>query len=197
MVANILKSTLIFMFLLTLLIVSILLCRHCIINLRNRTARTGVVIITVAQIIVTLLLVVLLGDYVYPFERTLKPIPHGVLVLPEDQVLQYPGQKFWHGAYEAFGFYAESFYFDPDGDNPKYGISWPPMDFEHYSYIITYGQKIDKLTYNVWDTIDIPVRTGAKVGHMILQDEFDPKMIYIYRIPKLRIENDINNTCDG
>ena len=68
------------------------------------------------------------------------------------------------------------------------------MDFKHYSYVITYGQKIDKLTYNVWDTIDFPIRTGAKVGHMTLDEEFSPRMVYIYRIPKLRIENDRSQT---
>ena len=193
--SNIFKSFVVFLVLLALLIISFLLCRRCIIKFRNRTIKASAVALTAVQVFVTLIAVLLGGNYIYPFERTVEPIPHGVLVLPEDQVLNYPGEKFWHGAYEAYGLYAESFYFDTSMENPKYGLSWPTMDFEHYSYIITYGQKIDKLTYNVWDTIDIPVRTGAKVGHMTLEDEFSPEIVYIYRIPKLRIENDINNTC--
>ena len=193
--SHILKSLLFFIFLLALVITSIILCRHCVIRYRNGALKIGIILGALVCIFLTLSSIILLGDYIYPFERTLEPIPHGVLVLPEDKFLRYPGEKFWHGAYEEYGLYAESFYFDPDGENPKYGIDWPPMDFEHYSYIITYGQEIDKLTYNVWDTIDIPVRTGAKVGHMTLKDEFSPEMIYIYRIPKLRIENDVNNTC--
>jgi hypothetical protein len=114
--------------------------------------------------------------------------------VPEEYALEYPGQKFWHGAYEKFGLYAESFYFNPNNNESIYGFGWPPMDFKRYCYVVTYGQKIDKLTYNVWETIDDPIRTGAKAGHMILDDTFCAEKVYIYRIPKIRIENDINKT---
>lgn len=193
--SNIFKSIIVLVALMALFISSVLLCRRCLKDFRDRTKKAIHVILTAIHIVITLFSIILFGEYVYPFERKVEPIPYGVLVLPEEYVLDYPGEKFWHGAYEAYGLYAESFYFNTSGQSQKYGISWPPMDFEHYSYIITYGQKIDTLTYNVWDTIDIPVRTGAKVGHMTLQEEFSPDLVYIYRIPKIRLENDINNTC--
>lgn len=188
---NIFKSLLVLLFLLTLLAISIWLICRCIIRQRSGTLKKGIVIRTVLCTLVAILCVIAFGDYVYPFERTLKPVPHGVAILPEDQVLEYPGQKHWRGAYEQFGLYAGSFYFDAESfPSQVYGVDLPPMDFKRYSYIITFGQEIEKLTYNVWDTIDRPVRTGAKVGHMVLDDEFNPEMIYIYRIPKIRIEND-------
>ena len=65
------------------------------------------------------------------------------------------------------------------------------MDLENYTYIITYCQQIDSLSYNVWDTIDSPTYTGAYAGYMDLCDEIDPLAIYIYRIPKIRINNPI------
>lgn len=49
------------------------------------------------------------------------------------------------------------------------------------------------ISYNVWETIDIPVRTGAYVGHMRLNDDFVPDKVYVYEIPRIRIENDVND----
>ena len=142
---------------------------------------------------VVLLSVVLLGDYVYPFERDLHPMLIAEFDVPNGYELDYPGQKFWHGAYEQFGLYAQSQYFDPTENQSIYGFGWPPMDFDKYCYIITYGQKIESLSYNVWETIDTPIRTGAKVGHMVLEKDFSPSKVYIYQSPKIRIENDIND----
>jgi len=87
--------------------------------------------------------------------------------------------------------HAESFYYNPQ--KGIYGFDRTILNFERYSYIITYGQKIEKLSYSVWDVIDTPIFTGAKVGHMFLEEEFNPSKVYIYRIPKIRIENDIND----
>ena len=143
---------------------------------------------------VALASVVFLGDYVYPFERKLEPRLFAEFDVPEEYKLTQPGEVFWRGAYEAYGLYAESLWFNPENllESP-YGFGWPPMNFDDHSYIITYGQKIESLSYNVWDTIDEPFRTGAKAGHMILDKEFSPTKVYIYEIPKLRIDNDINN----
>lgn len=136
----------------------------------------------------------LLGDYVYPFERTIKPKLVAEFEVPEGYEAESPGNPFWHGAYEAYGLYAESLWFNPYNTlESKYGFAWPPMNLKKYSYIITYGQKIKSLSYNVWDTIDEPFRTGAKAGHMILEETFIPEKVYVYQIPKLRIDNDINN----
>lgn len=136
---------------------------------------------------------VFLGDYTYPFERTLHPKLIAEFDVPEGYEARRPGDPFWRGAYQAYGLYAESFWFDPYERQSKYGFAWPPMDYAHHNYIITYGQKIKSLSYNVWDTIDAPIRTGAKVGHMRLEETFIPEKVYIYQIPKVRIDNDINN----
>lgn len=141
----------------------------------------------------TIICWILFGNYIYPFERTLEPVLIAEFDVPEEYHLDYPGQRFWHGAYEEYGLYAESFYFNPDDTQSVYGFGWPPMNFKKYNYIITYGQSIKKISYNVWDTIDEPVRTGAHAGHMVLEDEFKPEKVYVYQIPKIRIENDVND----
>ena len=131
------------------------------------------------------------GLNLYPFERQLDPVPFAAFSVPEEFELDYPGQKFWTGAYKIGN--RESMYFDVHDNMSMYGFPWPPMDFEHFSYIITYGQKIESLSYNAWDMIDIPVQTGAIAGRMVLNEEFNPEMVYIYSIPRLPIENDVND----
>lgn len=189
----VLKSLLVLICLLALMLFSVGLIISCFNRHRSKMLKRVHVLFTLFFTCVTILSTILFGDYVYPFERTIDPILIAEFDVPEGYELEFPGQKYWHGAYGEFGFYAESFYFNPNNSNSVYGFGWPPMDFDRYCYIITYGQKIDTLSYNVWETIDVPIRTGAKVGHMILDDEFSPEKVYVYQIPKVRIENDRND----
>ena len=188
----IIKSLLVLLILISLIVTSVLLVSKYIVKRKKGIHSLKRCLCAVLCCCFTLVSIALFGDYVYPFERTLNPVLIAEFQVPPGYELDFPGEKYWHGAYKQFGLYAESFYFDPENTDP-YGIGWPPMDFDHFSYVITYGQKIESLSYNVWDTIDVPVRTGAKVGHMILQEDFSPEMVYIYRIPLIRIENDRND----
>ncbi len=161
--------------------------KHC----KQKSKKPIVHFRTIVCVTITMLNIVFIGDYIYPFERPLMPVLIAEFDVPKAYELDYPGEKFWHGAYEAYGIYGESLYFDTDNRQSLYGFGWPPMDFKTYNYIITYGQEIESLSYNVWDVIDTPIRTGAKAGHMVLAEEFSPSKVYVYRIPKIRIDNDI------
>lgn len=147
-------------------------------------------ILAVACCVITLVGVLCLKDYVYPFERSVKFTLFASLDIPEEHRLPSAGSKFWHAAYEEYGLYAESKYFNPKQTVSDLGFEWPQMDFEKHAYIITYGQQLLSLSYNVWEEIDIPIRTGAKVGHATLSDDFDPNKVYVYEIAKIRIDND-------
>ena len=193
-IVNVLKSVAVLVFLLFMVGLSVRSVLNVVRGCGRDSKRIFRYIGTVICVGVALISVVFGADYIYPFERPVNPVLIAEFDVPEEYALDYPGEKFWHGAYKAYGIYPESLYFDPDKRNSIYGFGWPPMDFETYNYIITYGQKIDSLSYNVWDTIDIPVYTGAKVGHMVLEDSFSPRKVYVYRIPKVRIDNDINST---
>ena len=190
---NVKKSITVFILLMVLVLILVILIVNGISKYKENILSKKYVILTICYSIITVLCLTLFGDYVYPFERRIEPVLIAEFSVPEKYVLKYPGQEFWHGAYEEYGLYAGSFYFNTEKKTSIYGFDWPPMDFDRYNYIITYGQKIKTLSYNVWETIDEPVRTGAKVGHMILCDEFEPNKGYIYQIPKIRIENDIND----
>lgn len=186
----IVKSICVFVILLALLIVSTMCIARCVKRYYNHVLKKSHVIFTVCLVFIAFISVVLFGDYVYPFERKLNPVLYAEFEVPEEYALPGPGAKFWRGAYEAYGGFPASMYFDPDEDMSMYGIAWPLMDFEHFSFIITYGQKIDTLSYNVWDEIDEPFSTVTKAGHITFKEEFSPRMVYIYQIPKLRIDND-------
>ena len=189
---NIIKSIIVIIILLGLSILSTVLIIKCV-KLPNKEKNLRRYFITAAIVIATIVSIVFLGDYAYPFERKIKPVLIAEFEVPEEHALDYPGQKFWRGAYKECGLYAHSLYFNPNKQDSMYGFGWPPMDFDTYNYIITYGQKIEKLTYNVWDILDEQIMTGAKVGHMILDDDFQPNKVFIYRISKVRIENDVND----
>ena len=192
---NVMKSLIVAMILLSLIALTIYNLVRCIQEKLKKDLTWHMTLRLTGLAVVTFLAIAMAGDYVYPFERTLSPVLIAEYDVPEQYELDYPGEQFWHGAYEAYGLYAESVWFDPASvlEETKYGFMWPPMDFKHYSYIITYGQQIDQLSYNVWETIDAPIRTGAKVGHMKLKEDFSPEKIYVYRIPKMRIDNDVND----
>lgn len=191
---NIFKSVLVLLFLLVLTLFAV----HHVVNFiqawRNKDLTWRLVLSLLCFVCTTVLCFVFLGDYIYPFERSLNPKLVAEFDVPEGFEADCPGEPFWHGAYEAYGLYGGSLWFDTDNVlESKYGFGWPPMDFDNYSYIITYGQKIKSLSYNVWDTIDEPIRTGAKAGHMTLEEMFLPEKVYVYQIPKIRIDNDVNN----
>lgn len=144
----------------------------------------------IVSIVLALQVAIPLLDYAWPFDRNLIPALHAEVEIPEEYSLDYPGQKKWHGAYKASGIFPESLYFNPNDLYTWYGDPWPHMDFDRYNYIISYGQKIKSISYNVWDVIKYPSYNGAKSGHIEFENEFQPNKIYIYRIPRVRIDNE-------
>lgn len=128
-------------------------------------------------------------EYIYPFERTVNLELYAVIDIPEGQTLSRPD---WHAIYEKWGIHSGSKWMDTESVlQPHWrGFVWPDMDFENHTYIVSYGQELVALTYNVWDTVDYPYRTGAKAGHPVFSDVFERNKVYIYEIEKMRIEND-------
>ena len=109
--------------------------------------------------------------------------------IPDDHTLSGPLNLPWHAAYEKYGMYAGSLYFDTEVKASYLGFDWPDMDFKHHTYIISYGQTIESLSYNAWEIIYAPYITGAKVGYAVLGEQFEPNIVYIYQAKKIRIDN--------
>ena len=139
------------------------------------------------------LLLIVFGGFVLQFVRSLEcPLdPQLVAKVNVDSkcVSRENIYTQWHAVYEeydqVYGTWIhshecyESFAIDP----------WPELDLENYTYIITYCQEIESLSYYRWREINVPVPPGAKEGHLVLKEEFEPFAIYFYRIPKMRINN--------
>lgn len=187
---EIVKSLCVIICLLFLLFFMISLIIETIKRHLQKNLKAAHIILCVCCVIIALFSLTFYSNLVYPFERPVELELYEVLTVTGDHVLDYPGQAFWHGAYDAYGLSAGSEHFNTEDPNDNY--SWPPMNFEQSNYIITYGQEIERLAYNVWDKIDSPIHTGAYYGHLVLSESFSADKVYIYRIPKIRIDNDPN-----
>ena len=190
---NIVKSLFVLLVLLVIFVNLITIVVNWYKRHKSKTLTKKRIIAYLSLLILFTSCIVSSAKYVYPFDIKLNPKLIAEYEVPQRYALRYPGEECWHGAYEKYGLYAGSVYFNTEEKVSRYGFEWPDMDFDKYSYIITYGQKIDSLSYNVWDNIGGPINTGAKTGHMILDDDFHPEKIYVYQIPKLRIENSRNS----
>lgn len=163
---------------------------RCISSSKKEKRLSAKVAITVLMGIITLMAFSLLWEYTYPFEQTVELQLVEVVEIPSEHTMSRPRNLPWHAAYERYGLWPGSRYFDAgQKEDRALDIVWPDMDFEHYTYIISYGQEVESLSYNVWETITAPMPNGAKVGHAKLSEEFDPNAIYVYRIKKMRIDN--------
>ena len=95
----------------------------------------------------------------------------------------------WHAVYEAYGKYPGTWVHPHEYYQSRSIDEWPEMDLENYTYIITYCHRIESLSYKAWEENNVPVPTGAKEGHMTLRQDVEPLTVFIYRIPKMRINN--------
>lgn len=96
----------------------------------------------------------------------------------------------WHTVYEAYEDHPGTWIHHHEYYQKRSIDEWPEMDLENYTYIITYCQRIESLSYNVlWGEDNVPIYTGITEGHMVLSQTVEPLTIFIYRIPKMRINN--------
>ena len=196
---NCVRSLVIISLILAAFIGSFLLVRHCLIMSRTHALKPMIlvrnIVLCVVAIAFTVSFTVCAADYTYPFERSVKFEKIATIDIPPDNALNPEFPPFWHAAYAQYGLYPSSFYFSVENSHSVIdkGFQWPEMDFENHTYIITYCHELESLSYNVWETIKITgVHTGAKAGYAVLSEEIDPCKVYIYEIPKIRIDNDRN-----
>ncbi len=129
---------------------------------------------------------IIFWPYINPVDQSVDFVLIEELDIPEEYTMVEP--RFWYAVYDEFGLYASSRYNPPNG--PMQGVSWPEMDLKRYTYIVCFGQKLDNLKYNTWVTIDAPTYTGAYRGYAEFTEDFYPNSVFIYRIQKMRIDND-------
>lgn len=183
---NILKSLGVLVYIVLIILISIRCVLKCKDAYESYEPYTGKCIFTGLLCLVALSSSLGMLDYLYPFDRSVKFELYATLVIPPENTLQTP--QFWHAAYDNIQG-DDSFFFDPDEKYSHLGFEWPSMDYSNHTYIITYGQELESLSYNVWDVVRYPFYTGVKIGHAELSDSFDPNIVYVYEIPRIRIDN--------
>ena len=143
-----------------------------------------------SELLMWVLFCILIGIafYWFSYDHILNPELIAVIEMPPEVFPQGIYGEEWHSVYGEYGLYPGT-WIHPHEYYRLYSEGWPEMDFQQYTYIITYGQEIESLSYKIGNVIDSPSFTGAKEGHMVLQEAIDPMRIFIYRIPRVRINN--------
>lgn len=180
---NTMKSMLVIILLLTMVSVTVWNIRKWLLVSRYGGDMYGIKVFTVIACIVTVGSFLCFGEYSYPYDRSVDMTLVAVVEIP-DEAKHFKQPGVWYGEYGEYGLYPGS---DTYHSNTVH--RWIDADLEKYSYIVSLGQEVHSLSYNVWDTIDAPFFTGAKAGQIVLSEKFDGSKIYIYQIPKIRIDN--------
>lgn len=136
----------------------------------------------VALCLVTLISVLLLRDYTYPFDRQVK-LELVETVENKEEYARFAGT--WFGVYGEYGMHRGS-----DTFHKNYIDQWITLDLKHYSYIASFGQPVESMSYNVWEKMHGPYQSAVHIGHVVLGKPSDSSVVYIYRIPRIRIDND-------
>lgn len=185
----IIKSILVTVLLIILIVLAIRVVLRCIQKANQGEKWYGQGFLCVFSCLVSLLAVITLHDYLNPAERRLEPELITTITISQEEHPDGVWGEGWHAVYGKYGSYPGTWVHPHEYYQSRSDAQWPEFDLENYTYIITYGQKIESLSYNVWDASRGPTYTGAKYGHMVLAEEVAPWEIYIYRIPKMRINN--------
>ena len=69
---------------------------------------------------------------------------------------------------------------------------YPEFDLDKYTYLFSFERKVEKLSYYVWDHKGpgiVDLGTANKWGTAVLSDETYENKIFIYRFPKVAVDN--------
>ncbi len=183
------KSILVVLFLFFITVFLVCLIFRCVRLHKKKKLKISSVVLTLIAGLLTLAIYSSLWEYTYPFEQEVDLQLYKTIEIPAEHTLSGPTLS-WHASYEKWGLiFPEAKFYVPENEEYYLGYYWPEMDYEHYTYIISYGSKMKSLSYNVWEIVRYPHVSGAKIGYAELSEEFNPNEVYIYQIKKMRIDN--------
>lgn len=151
-------------------------------NFNNKRKRLAFWLVAMALVVAALF-------FLRSFECQLEPELVDIVRLDPEYFPDGNIYESWHAVYEAYDNYPGTWVHPHEYYQSRAIDAWPEMDLENYTYIITYCQEIKSLSYYVWKENNTPTYTGAKEANMILEEKVAPLTVYIYRIPKMRINN--------
>lgn len=152
----------------------------------------------VSIIVLVIFLIAIIFLFLYSWKCQLEPELVAIVRLDP---AYFPGENIyepWHSVYEAYDNYPGTWIHPYEYYKSRAIDEWPEMDLENYTYIITYCQKIESLSYYPFRENNTPTYTGAKEAQLILGNKTEPLTIYIYQVPKMRINNpELRGQGDG
>lgn len=97
----------------------------------------------------------------------------------------------WQGIYGEIDGKSEAYYFFAGcvGHDYMKNIEVPELDLDNYTYVLSFGRKINFLTYYVWDTLGGMYRNDTKSGYPLFYGDFHNDKVYLYRLKRMRIDH--------
>lgn len=180
------KTLLIFLLLVVILVYFVKTLVKLKAQKRSRMECICVLILTIA--VVCIMFPVSL--YVWPFPISVKLEEVAQMTATED--ISIPEERSWYCVYDIryFGNASEESYCGLP--NCQTNEEYPTMDFDRYTYLISFEREVLELSYYVWDNKGpgiIDFGTSTKWGTAELSEEISEGIIYIYRFPKMAIDN--------
>ena len=178
---NILCSFFVVLFVALLIALLIFIVQKIVKSIKKKRFGTLVNIVLIIPILLTIMF---FSNYMYPFQREvqLEEIYRFDDAVILDKTLP------WHSIYKAYGI----------GIDSRFDVIYASnidieeeLDFDNYTYIISYGKPIEKLSYNIWDCKGTPILdlgTSALNGYAQYGVADEEPCVYVYRIKRMRID---------
>lgn len=153
---------------------------------------TMITAIIVALVVITVLASIPLSLYSWPFPISIKT--EEVARVTATQDISRPYEESWYCVYDVQYFGSEELSESSYCGIPTCPIvgEYPPMDFDRYTYLFSFEREVTEITYYVWDNKGpgiVDLGTATKWGTAKISDEVNKGIIYIYRLPKMAIDN--------
>lgn len=148
------------------------------------------ILFLVVAVFLLMVMAVPLSMYSWPFD--IEVDFEKIAQLQEPGKIHVDGDEAWFCIYDIkyFGELSEASYWGFPIINTVDEI--PVLDLDKYTYMISFEREVTKLTYNVWDNkgpaiVDFGIST--KWGKAELSDDISEGTVYIYRMPKIAVDN--------
>lgn len=127
---------------------------------------------------------IILLPYIWPFNRKVSISRAIILDVHDVGLAPFVCAGEWYGVYGEVGLSVDSCTLHPSRID-----RWIEIDLQSYSYIVSYGQSIEDISYNIWDEIGGTYGKCIKKGYITFSNQFDPEKIFIYEIERIAIDN--------
>lgn len=142
--------------------------------------------------LIVLVLVVSIVPYARPYDITIEPERIASVKVLEKVNFEKDFSSSWYCVYKIDGLFGteESY----RGLVPQVAVEpvFPEMDLDRYTYLYSLGREVKELYYNVWDSrgkAPFDLGTTNKWGKVTFSDGYAEDLIYVYRFPKVAVDN--------